>query len=100
MRVAVRGHSPTLDAARPLSDAFNAATTVAAFAVGQAIQINNGMFHPAAIAWLGVGVVAIAAAMAPAIRARLVPRREVTGLLFACLTIQLVQLIVWDVRWG
>jgi hypothetical protein len=100
MRVAVRGHSPTLDAARPLSDAFNAATVVAAFAVGQAIQINNGMFHPAAIAWIGVAVVALAAAISPAIRERCVPSRGVAALLFGCVTIQFVQLIVWDLRWG
>lgn len=74
----------------------------AAFAVGQAVQTNNGVIHPIALAWIGVALVALVSAMVD-VRVRWfrwIEQLALPRLLAWCVAVQWVQSIVWAVRWG
>jgi len=78
------------------SDGRSGLLVIAAFALGQAIHINNGVIHPAAIAWLTIAIITAAAAMLPAIhrRFRVLPKIPVASLNVMFIAIQLAELAV------
>ena len=70
----------------------------AAFALGQAVQVNNGVIAPAAIAWLSFAIVVLVLALRerpPAI----LDRVPVGALLIVFAAVQWTELLVWGVRW-
>jgi hypothetical protein len=71
---------------------------LSAFAIGQAIQINNGYLHPAAIAWLAMTLVLLIAALRS--QGRLLPRLAklpATWIVTLVLAIQWTELVAWGV---
>lgn len=73
-----------------------------AFCIGQAVQTNNGVIHPVALAWVGVAIVAALAAVTD-IRVRAfggLERLSTTKVLSACIAIQWAQTMLWALRWG
>lgn len=75
---------------------------LSAFAIGQAIHINNGFLHPAALGWLGLAGIFLTATFLPSISGRFVLLRRVrfTALAAICIAIQGTQLVVWEIRWA
>jgi hypothetical protein len=87
------------DAAAP-----DRATTIyflSAFTIGQAIQINDGMLHPAGLGWLGLTLVILASALRP--QDRLLPRvakLSPTVIVAVALAIQWGEQLFWGIRWS
>jgi hypothetical protein len=71
---------------------------LAAFALGQAVQVNNAYLHPAGIAWLSLAFVLIVLAMRdrPFRPLEKIPSAK---LLAALVAVQWVELLVWGLRW-
>lgn len=95
-----------MDAARTLSAVDRAGMAqllaLAAFALGQAVMVNNGVIHPAAIAWLGLAVLASLLSILSAgrsIRSRLA-KVSLEKLLAILAAIQWIELLAWGVRWS
>ncbi|HMB95093.1 MAG TPA: hypothetical protein VKK61_03560, partial [Tepidisphaeraceae bacterium] len=95
----MRTDAPTLSDSTSSRDAL---LVLGAFTVGQAIQVDNGVIHPAALGWLCLSIICFTAAMMPAIHRRftLFSKINTTWLLLACMSIQWAELLVWDIRWG
>src|SRR5688572_1759590 len=73
-----------------------------AVALGQAVAMNNGNIHPAALGWLGLGIVCLIGSLVPSLArgSTLVARLRVSTIIIAALAVQLGQLVYWDQRWG
>lgn len=74
---------------------------LAAFCVGQAVQVNNGVIHPIALAWIGIAMIALLSAVlsTPIKLFRPIDRASTAKLLSAFVGIQLVETLVWSLRW-
>ncbi len=75
---------------------------LSAFATGQAIQINNGVIHPAALGWLGLAIITLLIALRPTLARRfgILARVPLPTAMAICIAIQLIELIYWDLHWN
>ena len=74
----------------------------AAFCVGQAVQTNNGVIHPIALAWIGIGLIALVSGVT-GVRIRWFSKLQsipTATLLVAILALQWAQTMLWALRWG
>jgi hypothetical protein len=84
----------------PLSDrnhSRDALIVIGAFALGQAIHVNNGVIHPGAIAWLMLALLSFITAFMPAVLAKfeILSKTPPILVLSVCAGIQLIELM-WD----
>jgi hypothetical protein len=101
-----RAFAPALESITTDTDAAapDRATTLyflSAFTIGQAIQINDGMLHPAGLGWLGLTLVILASALRP--QDRLLPRvakLSPTMIVAIALGIQWGEQLFWGIRWS
>lgn len=73
---------------------------LSAFAIGQAIQINDGMLHPAAIGWIALALTLLLAGLLP--QDRLLPRVAKLPVAFVVaigLAVQWAEQLFWGIRW-
>ena len=87
-----------------LSDSQNSRDVLlvlGAFCIGQAIQINNGVMHPAGLGWLALAIISLLIAIIPSINNRFVilQKLNLSAVLIACIFIELLELIFWQLHW-
>lgn len=71
-------------------------SVIAAFAVGQALYLNNGSRDPIALAWIAVAIISLMMAIKPA--RNWVGRISLKWLLVTCLAVQWTQLLRWGLQ--
>src|SRR3954471_20019846 len=83
------------DSARPGTQA--AMFLLAAFALGQALNVNNGNLHPLGLMWIGVAVLTLVLALRSPRHCGWMRRIPLSSLAAVCLSIQWVELLVWGI---
>src|SRR5438067_13415439 len=71
---------------------------LAAFALGQAVEVNDGNLHPLGLMWIGVAVLALLRG----VRARqwaLMTKVPLMAIVASLLCVQWVQLVLWGLGW-
>src|SRR5438067_12198531 len=71
---------------------------LAAFALGQAVEVNDGNLHPLGLMWIGVAILALLAG----VRARqwaLTTRVPLMAIVASLLCVEWVQLLLWGLGW-
>jgi hypothetical protein len=73
---------------------------LSAFAMGQAMLIRDGEYHPLALGWLSIAIAALAGALLPTVQERLalLARLPLGTLLVGCAALQLAQLLMWNMQ--
>lgn len=85
-----------------LSDSTGSSTQtamflLAAFALGQALNVNNGNLHPLGLMWIGVAMLTLVLALRTPRRCGWIGKIPMSWLAAVCLSIQWAELLVWGI---